>query len=123
MHYQARVTVDPVAAPTAGILVNEQVEICNVTNGNRLATYAILEQRRPAAANLPQRRGGASAAKGNLVILVTYAEYDEDRAPSAPACWVVTSSTRRTASSRKRGRRELESWSGACTTIDARVSR
>src|SRR5512134_3875894 len=63
----------------ADILEHERVDVLDVTNGNRLSTYAI-----PGA---PGRGeiclNGAAAhlvAKGDLVILVTYAEYDEEEA-------------------------------------------
>ena len=76
LHYQGSVTIDPLLLAEADILENERVEVYNVTNGNRLATYAI-----PGA---PGRGeiclNGAAAhlvSKGDLVILATYAEYDE----------------------------------------------
>ena len=76
LHYQGSVTIDPLLLEAADILVNERVEIYNVTNGNRLATYAI-----PGAPGRGEicLNGAAAhlAAKGDLVILVTYAEYDE----------------------------------------------
>ncbi len=75
LHYQGSVTVDSLLLEAADILVHERVEIYNVTNGERFATYAI-----------PGTRGqgeicinGAAAHKastGDIVILATYAEYD-----------------------------------------------
>jgi aspartate 1-decarboxylase len=79
LHYQGSVTVDPLLLEAADILPHERVEIYDVTNGNRLATYAI-----PGA---PGRGeiclNGAAAhlvSKGDLVILATYAEYEEEAA-------------------------------------------
>ncbi|MGE0639479.1 MAG: aspartate 1-decarboxylase [Thermoanaerobaculia bacterium] len=76
LHYQGSVTIDPLLLEAADILVNERVEIYNVTNGNRLATYAI-----PGAPGRGEicLNGAAAhlASKGDLVILVTYADYDE----------------------------------------------
>ena len=79
LHYQGSVTVDPHLLEAADILPHERVEIYNVTNGERLATYAI-----PGA---PGRGevciNGAAAhlvSKGDLVILATYAEVEEDEA-------------------------------------------
>ncbi len=76
VHYQGSVTIDALLMQAADILENERVEVYNVTNGQRLATYAI-----PGA---PGRGeiclNGAAAhrvARGDLVILVTYAEYDD----------------------------------------------
>jgi len=79
LHYQGSVTVDPLLLAAADILENERVDVLDVTNGNRLTTYAI--------AGAPGRGeiclNGAAAhlvAKGDLVILVTYAEYEEAEA-------------------------------------------
>jgi len=75
LDYQGSVTIDPVLLEAADILVHERVEIYNVTNGERFATYAI-----------PGTRGqgeivinGAAAHKakpGHIVIIATYAGYD-----------------------------------------------
>lgn len=76
LHYRGSVTVDPLLMEAADILENEQVDVLDITNGNRLTTYAI-----PGA---PGRGeiclNGAAAhliSKGDLVILVSYADYDE----------------------------------------------
>ena len=101
LHYQASVTIDPLLLAEADILENERVEIYNVTNGNRLATYAI-----PGA---PGRGeiclNGAAAhlvAKGDLVILATYAEYDEVEARQhRPKVVFVDADNRSTAPARQ----------------------
>ena len=79
LHYQGSVTLDPLLMEAADILENERVDVLDVTNGNRLSTYAI-----PGA---PGRGevclNGAAAhlvSKGDMVILVTYAEFDEEEA-------------------------------------------
>ena len=79
LHYQGSVTIDPVLMEAADILENERVDVLDVSNGNRLTTYAI-----PGA---PGRGeiclNGAAAhlvSKGDLVILVTYAEFEEEEA-------------------------------------------
>ncbi len=79
LHYQGSVTIDTLLLAAADILENERVEVYNITNGQRFATYAI-----PGA---PGRGeiclNGAAAhlvSKGDLVILATYAEYGEDEA-------------------------------------------
>ncbi len=76
LHYQGSVTVDPLLMAAADLLPWERVEIYNVSNGERFATYAI-----------PGRAGagevvinGAAAHKagaGDVVILASYAEYEE----------------------------------------------
>jgi aspartate 1-decarboxylase len=76
LHYQGSVTIDPLLLEAADIVPYERVEIYNVTNGERFATYAI--------AGAPGRGevciNGAAAHKarrGDLVILCTYAEVEE----------------------------------------------
>jgi aspartate 1-decarboxylase len=79
LHYQGSVTVDPILLEAADLLHHERVEIYNVTNGERFATYAI-----------PGRRGageivlnGAAAHKvsvGDIVILASYAVYSDAEA-------------------------------------------
>jgi aspartate 1-decarboxylase len=76
LHYVGSVTLDPELMAAADILEHERVEIYNVSNGSRLATYAI--------AGAPGRgevclNGAAAhlAARGDLVILCTYAEVEE----------------------------------------------
>lgn len=76
LDYQGSVTIDPLLMEAADLMAFERVEIYDVTNGERLATYAI-----------PGRRGGgeicvngAAAHKvrpGDLVILASYAAYDD----------------------------------------------
>jgi aspartate 1-decarboxylase len=79
LHYQGSVTIDPLLLAEADILENERVEVYDVTNGNRLATYAI-----PGAPGKGEIcLNGAAAhlvSRGDLVILATYAEYDEAEA-------------------------------------------
>ncbi len=79
LHYVGSVTVDPELMRAGDILENERVDVLDITNGNRLTTYAI-----PGA---PGRGeiclNGAAAhlvARGDLVILVTYAELEEEEA-------------------------------------------
>jgi aspartate 1-decarboxylase len=81
LHYQGSVTVDPVLLEAADILEHERVEIYDVTNGARLSTYAI--------PGVPGRGevclNGAAAQlvhRGDLVILVSYAEVEDAEARS-----------------------------------------
>lgn len=79
LHYEGSVTIDSDLLDAADILPNEEVHVWNVTQGTRLATYA-----------LPGPRGsgvicinGAAAhlnAPGDLVILATFADKTEAEA-------------------------------------------
>ena len=79
LHYQGSVTLDPLLMEAADILEHERVDVLDVTNGNRLTTYAI-----PGAPGRGEVCLNGAAAhlvtRGDLVILVTYAEYEEDEA-------------------------------------------
>jgi aspartate 1-decarboxylase len=79
LHYQGSVSLDPLLMAAADVLPHERVEIYNVTNGERFATYAI--PGRPGSGDV--RINGAAAHKarrGDLVILCTYAAYEEREA-------------------------------------------
>ena len=74
--YQGSITIDPLLMEAADFVQFERVEIYNCTNGERFATYVI--------AGTPGRGevviNGAAAHKarrGDLVILASYAAYDE----------------------------------------------
>jgi aspartate 1-decarboxylase len=76
LHYQGSVTIDPELMEAADIFEHERIDVLDVTNGNRLTTYAI-----PGAPGRGEVCLNGAAAhlvhKGDLVILVTYAEYEE----------------------------------------------
>lgn len=76
LDYQGSVTIDPILLELADIVPYERVEIYNVTNGERFATYAI--QGAPGRGEICLN--GAAAHKvrpGHLVIIATYAELEE----------------------------------------------
>lgn len=75
LHYQGSVTIDPLLLEAADILEHERIEIYNVTNGERFATYAI--PGKPGKGEICINGAAAHKAKaGDLVILATYAEYE-----------------------------------------------
>ncbi len=76
LNYQGSVTVDPLLMEAADLLHYERVEIYNVTNGERFATYAI-PGRRGAGEIILNGAAAHKARKGDIVILATYATYDE----------------------------------------------
>ena len=61
----------------ADILPNEQVDIYNITNGQRLTTYAIPGEDGQGEIKI---NGAAArlASPGDLVIIASYAQYSED---------------------------------------------
>ena len=79
LHYQGSVTIDPLLMQAADLLHHERVEIYNITNGERFATYAI--PGRPGAGEIIINGAAAhKASTGDLVILASYATYSDAEA-------------------------------------------
>lgn len=79
LHYEGSITVDTNLLDAAGILVYEQVDVLNITNGNRFTTYTI-----PGTKSEIQINGAAAhlAKEGDLVIIVAYQQMTESDAKS-----------------------------------------
>ncbi len=72
LDYVGSITLDPDLMESASLFVNEKVQICNVTNGNRLETYVIEGERGSGIVCI----NGAAAhlvSPGDLVIIISYA--------------------------------------------------
>ncbi|MGW4213439.1 aspartate 1-decarboxylase [Lentzea sp. NPDC004789] len=75
LNYIGSVSIDPVLMEAAGIAENEQVAVLDIDNGARFETYAITGGPGEICLN------GAAARlvhTGDLVILVTYADIEDD---------------------------------------------
>ncbi|QDT16252.1 aspartate 1-decarboxylase [Alienimonas californiensis] len=79
LHYEGSLTIDVALLEAADILPHERVEVYNVTRGTRFATYAIPG---PAGRGDICANGAAAhlAVTGDLVIVCTYAEFEEAEA-------------------------------------------
>jgi aspartate 1-decarboxylase len=77
LDYEGSLTIDEDLMKAADILSFEKIKIYNVNNGARFDTYAIPG---PAGGGDICLNGAAArmGAKGDLVIIVTYASYDEE---------------------------------------------
>ena len=74
--YQGSCTIDPVLMEAADLLPFERVEIYNCTNGERFATYAISGT--PGMGEIVLNGAAAhKAGPGDIVIIATYAEYED----------------------------------------------
>ena len=81
LDYIGSITIDEALMEAAGIIENEKVEIYNITNGERFATYAIRGERGTGVIGI----NGAAAHKalvGNLLIIASYAQMTPDEAAS-----------------------------------------
>ncbi len=81
LDYEGSITIDKDLMEQAGILVNEQVEVLDITNGARLTTYAIEGERGSGIIGI----NGAAAhlvKTGDLVIICAYAGMSNEKAIS-----------------------------------------
>ncbi|AOY01485.1 aspartate 1-decarboxylase [Jeongeupia sp. USM3] len=76
LNYEGSCAIDEDLLDAANILEYEEIEIWNVTNGARLATYAIRAAR---GSGIISVNGSAArqAQVGDLLIIATFARYDE----------------------------------------------
>lgn len=97
LHYEGSLTIDADLMKAADILPYEQIKIYNVNNGARFDTYAI---EGPAGKGDICLNGAAArmGAVGDLIIIATYAHYDEaEIAGHGPKVVMVDSRNRRRA--------------------------
>lgn len=76
LHYEGSCAIDEVLLEAANIQEYEQIQVYNVSNGERFTTYAIRATRGSGVVSV----NGAAAHKaqpGDLVIVATYAVYNE----------------------------------------------
>lgn len=81
LHYEGSISIDRDLLDLSGILPNEQVDILNITNGERFTTYAITAPRGSKTFGL----NGAAARRvqlGDKIIIITYAEMEAEVAKS-----------------------------------------
>ena len=76
LHYEGSCAIDESLLEAANIREYEQIQIYNVSNGERFTTYAIRAQRGSGIISV----NGAAAHKakpGDIIIIATYAMYNE----------------------------------------------
>jgi aspartate 1-decarboxylase len=79
LDYQGSVTIDADLMEAADLLQFERIEVYNITNGERFATYAI-QGRRGSGEICINGAAAHKAGVGDLVILASYADYAEEEA-------------------------------------------
>lgn len=88
LDYVGSITLDPALMEAANILKNEKVLIADITNGNRLETYAIRGDGKPGEVCI----NGAAARLinvGDLVLVMTFRTVPEAKAAKYPATIVI----------------------------------
>jgi aspartate 1-decarboxylase len=79
LHYEGSVTIDGDLMDRADVLPHQEVEIWNVTNGERFRTYAL--RGRPGSGVVCINGAAAhKASRGDLVIIATFGAMTEDEA-------------------------------------------
>lgn len=79
VEYEGSVSVDSQLLEAAGMLEHEAVEVWNVTTGARLTTYALATA--PGSGTVCLNGSAAHhASVGDLVILATFVDLDDDEA-------------------------------------------
>ena len=79
LHYEGSISIDKDLLEESGILVNERVDIWNITNGARLSTYAIEAPRGSRTFGV----NGAAARYfqiGDRIIISSFAQIEEEKA-------------------------------------------
>jgi aspartate 1-decarboxylase len=77
LDYVGSITIDKHLMELAGLHENEQVQVLDITNGNRLTTYVIEGERGSGIIGI----NGAAAHlvnKGDLVIICSYVQLNEE---------------------------------------------
>ena len=79
LDYIGSITIDEALMESANLIENEQVDIYNITNGERFATYAIRGERGSGVIGI----NGAAAHKamvGHQIIIAAYAQMTPEEA-------------------------------------------
>ena len=94
LNYVGSLTVDRDLMDAADMRPYEQVHVVNVNNGNRLVTYVIEGKR---GSGTMQLNGAAArlGAPGDVVIVITYAEYEEKELTDFEPCVVFVDARNR----------------------------
>lgn len=79
LHYEGSISIDEDLLEQSEILPNEQVDVLNITNGERFTTYAIVGKRGSGEIGV----NGAAARlvqKGDQVIICAYTQIEKEKA-------------------------------------------
>ena len=76
LDYEGSITIDSQLLDKANIIPYEQVDIYNVTSGERFTTYAIRGDKDSGVICI-NGAGAHKAKKGDIMIIATYASFEE----------------------------------------------
>lgn len=77
LHYEGSLSLDEELMEAADLKPFEKIEVYNISTGDRFSTYVIPA---PRFSGTVQLNGAAArlGAKGDLIIIASYAEYEEE---------------------------------------------
>lgn len=88
LNYVGSITIDKDLLDISGLHENEQVQVLDITNGNRLTTYVIEGERGSGIIGI----NGAAAhlvSKGDLVIICSYVQLNEEEFKNHKPCVIL----------------------------------
>ena len=88
LDYVGSITIDKDLLDISGLQENEQVQVLDITNGNRLTTYVIEGERGSGIIGI----NGAAAhlvSKGDLVIICSYVQLNEEEFKNHKPCVIL----------------------------------
>jgi aspartate 1-decarboxylase len=96
LHYEGSCAIDENLLEAANILEYEQVDIWNINNGERFTTYALRAER---GSGIISVNGSAArrAAPGDLLIIASFAEYEETEIAAHTPALIYTDAQNRIA--------------------------
>jgi aspartate 1-decarboxylase len=95
LHYNGSITIDPDLLEAAGIIEHEQVDVLDITNGNRLTTYAIPALVRGGGEITINGAAAHLVEAGHLLIICAYAHVPAvDAAAHRPKVVLVDSNNK-----------------------------
>lgn len=106
LNYEGSIAIAPELRRAAGLLLHERVEIYNVNNGERFATYVVAGRRRGeimvngAAARLVQ--------PGDKVIIAAYADFEAEEAAAHKPVIVLLDGRNRPKRKKRPGRSDAQ---------------
>jgi len=102
LDYEGSITIDEALISAADIVPYEQVDIYNVSNGERFSTY-VIKGRKNSGVICLNCAAARKASKGDVIIIASYVSVDDRSAAKwTPRCVYVDERNRQRATKGKR---------------------
>ncbi|MFM9889561.1 MAG: aspartate 1-decarboxylase [Rickettsiales bacterium] len=104
LSYNGSITIDPVLLEAAGILEHEQVDVLDITNGQRLTTYAIRSKKRGGGEITINGAAAHLIKKGDLLIVCAFVHMKPKQAKTHKPRVILVDSQNRVAKAERASR-------------------